>query len=1181
MTVGAARAGALLLTCALTSSAFMALAAPVHAVAPPPVISAPPAASTSNEPAPVVTFMGGGSAYECAAAPAGDGSPSYTGCVSPWTVPSLPADGTYTLAVREKSVTDDGTPATVAYTLDTVAALTVTPPSSPGTDPRPTWGISVEAAGTTTCSLDGAPAVACPTGFTPETDLAEGSHTLEVTATDAAGNSAVPSTTSYLRDTTPPSATSVLGASGTGNDAGPTWSWANQEDVAALCTLSTPTGAGSETTCSSRTSFTATASEQGDYQLSVVLQDAAGNRSPAATGPVYTFDTTAPTAPTLTPPSSPSQSTTPTWEVSAPDGAASCELASSATLIVPWAPCNAGFTATLTGADGVYTLSALTTDAVGNTSAVVTSSYVLDRTAPAPAVLVTPASPASGRQPVWTVTGPEPGLTATCSVTGPSSPVGDVACSAPPDGAPFLADLSGAPDGGYSLTVTVRDAAGNSRTTTSTSYQLDTRPPAGMVVQAPTSPGSARIITWSLTGDADAVLECRFDVAPAFSLCPGSSGGHGTFTADLTGAGDGTYPLAVRSRDAAGNLGPEVSSSYLLDSVSPGAPTAVRAGHSSPSNTTSVTWTFTAEPDSTALCTLLSATEVAAGEGPCTSPVTTDLSPLPDGTYTLSVRSRDAAGNLGPTGSGDYTLDRTAPAGPLITTTPGSPSPVLTPAWGVQRSDAGDALECQLVGLPGSSWAPCADPVSFDLKPAGSGTYTLQVRETDRSGNRSQVVSSPAYVLDGSAPVPPIVTPPLHSPDDSTAPVFHIAKGIGSDDTLTLQCTVTRFDGLVSTASPCAFGDSTVLLAGVGTRVQGLVSLSVRGQDAAGNTSGTATASYVYDDVPPAPAVIRPLASDTGTSPRVTWSFGQPAAPTAQWAEDQLSHLGTTSVVFRCQLTTGRAAPSSTRSTPCASPHTALLTESGTWTLWVWAADVAGNVAAPTSSSYTFVSGVPAVRDLITPPSSTSSHPTWTFTVPAGHSAVCLLANANEAVLAQASCSSGRYTADLSHQPHGSYTLTVQLVSGRGDEGPYTRSTPYDYRAAAASNSVPLVREVGGSPSRPTSAAARPGPAHPVRLTSPAVSAAGGLALTSSGPAPGTFITKQVPRAISSTLAQVARKPTIPLLLLGVVIGFLLLQNRIDRRDPKLASAPVGAEPELDFVPVRQLRRGLEGGAHA
>jgi hypothetical protein len=1022
MIVGAVRAGAVLLAAALASTGFVALAAPAHALASTVTISSPSSPVTSNDRTPVVTFTGIGTQFECAADLESAASPTYVGCTSPWTVPSLPTDGAYTLAVRETGPSSGGAPATVTYTLDTVA----------------------------------------------------------------------------------PAATTVTGASGTSASTSPTWTWPNLEGDTALCTLTTPSGVGSEVPCTSPTSDTAVASAQGDYQLSVVLQDAAGNRSLAATGPVFTLDTSPAAA----------------------------------------------------------------------------------------AAVVAPASPASGRQPVWTITGAEPGLTATCTVTGPTTPASDVDCSAPMSGATFTADLTGAPDGSYVLTVTVRDAAGNSTDATSAPYLLDTTAPAAAQVQAPASPGNDRVVTWTLTGDTDAVLQCRFNAVPSsttsfatFSTCPGGSAGQGSFTADLTTATDGTYALTVRAQDAAGNLGPEVSSSYVLDTTPPAAPTSVQLGHASPSNATSVTWTFAGEADTTTLCTLLSATAVAVAEAPCTSPVTTDLSQLPDGVYSLSVRSKDVAGNLGPARSADYTLDRTAPSGPLFTTTPGSPSPVLSPVWGVQASDAGDTLECQLLGLPGSAWSPCTSPVSYDLSPATSGTYTLQVRETDRSGNRSEVVSAPPYVLDGNAPVPPIVTPPLHSPDDATAPVFHIAKGIGSEEVVSLRCTVTRFDGLTSTASPCAFGDSTVALTGVAAHAQGLVSLSVRGLDAAGNASGAATASYVYDDVPPAPAVIRPLASDTGTSPRVTWSFGEPGGA-ALLAEDSTSHLGTANVLFACELTNGRTAPSVTRSTRCSSPHTELLTQSGTWTLWVWAMDVAGNVAPPDSSSYTFMSRVPAVTDLRTPASGPSSHPTWTFTVPPGYTATCLLTNANNAVIAQAGCGSGSYTADLSSQPHGSFTLAVQLLDSRGDEGPFARSTPYAYRAASATGAVPVARQDSSPPlpTQPTTVAAQPVAGRPARTTSPAVSAAGsgkpaGAALGVR--APGAFITTEVPKAISNTLAQVARKPAIPLLLLTAVIGFLLLQNRIDRRDPKLASAPVGAEPELDFGPVQQLGHGLGGGAHA
>jgi hypothetical protein len=42
---------------------------------------------------------------------------------------------------------------------------------------------------------------------------------------------------------------------------------------------------------------------------------------------------------------------------------------------------------------------------------------------------------------------------------------------------------------------------------------------------------------------------------------------------------------------------------------------------------------------------------------------------------------------------------------------------------------------------------------------------------------------------------------------------------------------------------------------------------------------------------------------------------------------------------------------------------------------------------------------------------------------------------------------------------------------------------------------------------------------------------------------------------------------TFPLALLAIVIFFLIVQNRIDRRDPKLALAAVSADEDLEFRP--------------
>ncbi len=52
---------------------------------------------------------------------------------------------------------------------------------------------------------------------------------------------------------------------------------------------------------------------------------------------------------------------------------------------------------------------------------------------------------------------------------------------------------------------------------------------------------------------------------------------------------------------------------------------------------------------------------------------------------------------------------------------------------------------------------------------------------------------------------------------------------------------------------------------------------------------------------------------------------------------------------------------------------------------------------------------------------------------------------------------------------------------------------------------------------------------------------------------------------IARVLAPIVRRPGFPALWLLLVIAFLAVQNRIDRRDPKLALAPVFADPHMVF----------------
>lgn len=57
----------------------------------------------------------------------------------------------------------------------------------------------------------------------------------------------------------------------------------------------------------------------------------------------------------------------------------------------------------------------------------------------------------------------------------------------------------------------------------------------------------------------------------------------------------------------------------------------------------------------------------------------------------------------------------------------------------------------------------------------------------------------------------------------------------------------------------------------------------------------------------------------------------------------------------------------------------------------------------------------------------------------------------------------------------------------------------------------------------------------------------------------------ETPPAVRSVVGEVADRAGLPLALVALVVLFLALQDRIDRRDPKLAHAPLNPTPDLVF----------------
>jgi hypothetical protein len=74
---------------------------------------------------------------------------------------------------------------------------------------------------------------------------------------------------------------------------------------------------------------------------------------------------------------------------------------------------------------------------------------------------------------------------------------------------------------------------------------------------------------------------------------------------------------------------------------------------------------------------------------------------------------------------------------------------------------------------------------------------------------------------------------------------------------------------------------------------------------------------------------------------------------------------------------------------------------------------------------------------------------------------------------------------------------------------------------------------------------------------------------TTEAPAPEAPPVAQIIRTVTSDLP---RRTAFPVALVLFAVGFLAVQGRLDRRDPKLASAPLRADEGLAFEapPSRQ-----------
>jgi predicted phage tail protein len=571
---------------------------------------------------------------------------------------------------------------------------------------------------------------------------------------------------------------------------------------------------------------------------------------------------------------------------------------------------------------------------------------------------------------------------------------------------------------------------------------------------------------------------------------------------------------------------------------------------------------------------------------PCTGPKSYDLSAQPDGTYTFSVRAVDSLGNPSSPATDDYTLARTPPAAPTITSKPGSLGQSQHPAWDF-TSDPGTSLECSLArgSTVVSDFATCTGPSSYDLGGQPDGTYTFSVRAVDAVGNVSAVASDD-YTLDTTPPPVPSITSAPAAVGRGASPAW----GFTVAGDATPQCRLNRAAVVLFDFTACA-SPSSYDLSG---QPDASYTFSVRAVDAVGNTSAPASSPYGLDRAAPASPVIVSAPASPGRDQKPSFVFSGDADATLQ-----------------CRLWHEPAAVP--EFSQCTAPRAYDLTQSpdGSYTFDLDAVDAAGNESGDVRYAYLLDTTPPAAPTITARPDARTADgtPTWKFTGEEGATFACSLTSSSGVISAFSSCT-GKRTYDLSKQNDGNYTFRVRATdlagnqgaaakdtftlartqTGGGASGPSSGQTPPGAPTQSGASPSPSPRAANpptsspaptsGSANKGANAAggARPGRAlrHPTRgaagrVRSPA--AASHLAgdkkhkrLKHRGLVPTLT---QVAQQVAQVTGKVAQRSAFPAALLLLVAVFMGLQNRIDRNDPKLALAPVYADPELDFEPPR------------
>ncbi|MBQ4830231.1 Ig-like domain repeat protein, partial [Alteromonas sp. MMG017] len=609
-------------------------------------------------------------------------------------------------------------------------------------------------------------------------NLAEGNYTVEVTATDDAGNTITVSDNDGTIDTIPP--TLSIDPQGPTSDTTPTISGTTDLPAGSTVTIVVLDSDNVSHTFTARVqndgSYQAdvpSSLAQGNYSVAVTATDEAGNQAPATDGngdvdstpPIISLDPVSSgnnDTPVLSGTTDLSEGSTISFVVTdgngnsqtftttvGTDGAFSIEIPTSLS-------------------DGTYNVSVSATDPAGNSSTV-TDTGVID--ASAPSIAIDPLGQTNDATPLISGTTDAPtGSTVTLTITDSAGNVQTFTTTVQSDGTFSESVPNIVAEGGYTIEAQVADSAGNIGSDTETGGLVDTTSPIVDVFEQ----GLGNDATPTVTGTTDQPAGSTVSITVTDSAGDSQTFSatvqiDGSFSADVPDAlADGAYSVQTTVTDEAGNSATD-SETGTLDTQAPiitlndpgvGSDTTptINGNVDLPEGSTVQITVVDNAGNSQTFTALVAANGSFSVEVPAV---------MAEGSFTVSASATDSAGNsanANETGVIDVTapeltvdvVDSTNDTTPLISGTTSEPQGTVVT---ITVTDSAGAIQTLTAIVQSDGTYSVATENEL-----AEGNYTVNATVSDAAGNSAS--ASDSGEIDTTAPT--LVIDPIDVTSDDT-----------------------------------------------------------------------------------------------------------------------------------------------------------------------------------------------------------------------------------------------------------------------------------------------------------------------------------------------------------------------------------------------------------------------------